>query len=295
MKSYFTLFLLILTACTHNHSDETTKGDTAASLSAQDIKSVGGSDAAMELLFDTKTETKIVPDWALLREYHRRAENNDVTAQYILGLMLQNISMERAQKQFAKAAAQGHLKAAKKLGSKRYLKLLKQQNNQGNTQATLALAHLYYQGEDVPQNFGKAYQLYQQIIEKSSEAKFSSALMQLNGQGVKQNVTHAKKTLQQMAVKKPDFTRRLSWILCTTNDNKVRDGNTGLHLMKSLPETLTQYQFLETLAACYADTGHFDQAIQLQLSALKNTPEQSQEQLLRLSLYQSDQAYTRYP
>lgn len=91
----------------------------------------------------------------------------------------------------------------------------------------------------------------------------------------------------------------LSWLLATCPNNKVRNGEEALQYAKKACE-LTQWQeavTLNTLAAAYAESGQFEQAIKWQRKAIKLTaPGYNKESgLARLQLYQSGYPYRENP
>jgi tetratricopeptide (TPR) repeat protein len=64
----------------------------------------------------------------------------------------------------------------------------------------------------------------------------------------------------------PGFLRSLNniaWNLATAGDSSVRNGPMALDLARALDERsgIRNAQFLETLAAAYAETGQFDRAV----------------------------------
>jgi tetratricopeptide (TPR) repeat protein len=86
----------------------------------------------------------------------------------------------------------------------------------------------------------------------------------------------------------------LAWILATSNDPSLRDGETALQWAQRAVE-LTRYKeagYLDTLAAAYAETGRFEQAIDSQIMAVQIAPEGSKDKYRsRLELYRAGCTY----
>lgn len=94
----------------------------------------------------------------------------------------------------------------------------------------------------------------------------------------------------------------LAWILATHPDASVRDGARAVQLAQEACKR-TNYRdpiLLDAMAAAYAETGRFQEAIQIGRTAIEITRQQKQEQQLhllrnRLQLYQSGQPYREIP
>jgi tetratricopeptide (TPR) repeat protein len=94
----------------------------------------------------------------------------------------------------------------------------------------------------------------------------------------------------------------LAWILATHPDASIRDGARAVQLAQEACER-TNYRdpiLLDTLAAAYAETGRFQDAIQIERTAAQIARQQKQEKQLsqimsRLQLYQSGQPYREVP
>ncbi len=90
-----------------------------------------------------------------------------------------------------------------------------------------------------------------------------------------------------------------AWVLCTSPDAGLRDAKRGLDLMREL-QTLVQLDFgsNDTLAACHAADGNFDEAsrVQQDVIAAAEAEGSEAEQLARLqarlALYQKGSIYT---
>lgn len=94
----------------------------------------------------------------------------------------------------------------------------------------------------------------------------------------------------------------LAWILATHPDVSIRDGTRAVQLAQEACER-TNYRdpvLLDTLAAAYAETGRFQDAIQIEQTAAHIVNQHKQEKQLnqimsRLQLYQSGQPYREAP
>ncbi|MGE0680115.1 MAG: tetratricopeptide repeat protein [Candidatus Binatia bacterium] len=94
----------------------------------------------------------------------------------------------------------------------------------------------------------------------------------------------------------------LAWILATHPDASLRDGAKAVQLAQEACER-TNYRdpvLLDTLAAAYAEAGRFQDAIQIERTAVQIASQQKQEQqhnqiTSRLQLYQSGQPYREAP
>ena len=88
--------------------------------------------------------------------------------------------------------------------------------------------------------------------------------------------------------------KKLARILATCPDPNLRDGGEALRLAdESARATGYQhYLFLDTLAAAYAETGNFEQAVQWQMKAVELIPEKLRPDFsARLKLYQARKPY----
>ena len=77
----------------------------------------------------------------------------------------------------------------------------------------------------------------------------------------------------------------LAWILATHPDDALRDGKEALRLARTLP-VKTEATYADTLAAALAETGAFEEALELILTVLPRA-----EDFLREKLTQRRQAY----
>jgi tetratricopeptide (TPR) repeat protein len=82
----------------------------------------------------------------------------------------------------------------------------------------------------------------------------------------------------------------LAWVLATSPDDKIRDGKRAIELAKQGCE-VTEYKqahVLSTLAAAYAESGNFDEAVKWSKKAVESGPEALKDQLSKeLESYQA--------
>ena len=92
----------------------------------------------------------------------------------------------------------------------------------------------------------------------------------------------------------PEIGLLLAWTLATSPDSGVRDGAEALGLAGQSREGVgDRWDVLDTLAAAHAETGDFDQAVELARRALELARglEVSAELSTRLGLYEAGTAY----
>jgi tetratricopeptide (TPR) repeat protein len=86
----------------------------------------------------------------------------------------------------------------------------------------------------------------------------------------------------------------LAWLLATAPDDAIRDGKRAVEaaLRAVELEDAKEWDSIDTLAAAFAETGKFAQAIRSQREALRLAPEEEHEELKsRLELYQAKKTY----
>jgi Flp pilus assembly protein TadD len=86
----------------------------------------------------------------------------------------------------------------------------------------------------------------------------------------------------------------LAWILATNDDEKIRDGKRAVEVAQRVCETtkFQDYRFFSTLAAAYAETGQFDNAISIAKKAIEMATAKGDDRTVtsmrsRLKLFES--------
>jgi tetratricopeptide (TPR) repeat protein len=99
--------------------------------------------------------------------------------------------------------------------------------------------------------------------------------------------------VRAMEPNRPQVLSDLAWLLATAPDDKVRNGEESLTLVKKLygPNPTGNIFALELLAVALAETGQFDLALAKQKEALALTATPSYEMQERLTLYQQRKPY----
>ena len=91
----------------------------------------------------------------------------------------------------------------------------------------------------------------------------------LTGSGVAPDLRQAIRFLEAGS-QAGDLTARnnLAWVLATTREDGLRDGERSLALIRPIALMLGGWQHYDTLAAAYAAVGDFEQALQVQQQAI---------------------------
>ena len=93
----------------------------------------------------------------------------------------------------------------------------------------------------------------------------------------------------------PGVDNNLAWFLATCPDEKYRDGKKAVQLaLKACKDTGWNYSFkIDTLAASYAETGDFENAVKYQQMAVdkEQDPKTKKGMIERLELYKSGKPY----
>lgn len=98
----------------------------------------------------------------------------------------------------------------------------------------------------------------------------------------------------QLAPDTPSFQNDLAWMKATAPTNGVRNASTALRLATSACE-LSHWRnsdFLDTIAAAFAESGNFEQAIRYQEQAIKRSPPNGRKEMEnRLATYRQRKPY----
>jgi TPR repeat protein len=118
---------------------------------------------------------------------------------------------------------------------------------------------------------------YQHAIERGNDRSRSEyALMLLDGIGVERDIPAAF-VQWEAALKSGEMhaTRDMAWALCTHRDESIRNPTRGVEIAKKL--SMDEYDHLETMAACYAAVGNFDQAVSTAEAAIETLARANQD------------------
>ena len=151
-------------------------------------------------------------------------------------------------------------------------------------QVQVQIAQLYIAGGWPRQ----AIKLLTQVIEANEDAEQGWRLLRMRGDAFLNIGRHAEAIADfEKALKaKPDdsgILNNLAWVLATTPDEKLRNAKRAIELGKKACE-VTDYKashILSTLAAGYAESGDFDQAIEWSTKAVEMGEGENKEQLAK--------------
>ena len=135
--------------------------------------------------------------------------------------------------------------------------------NQGSSDAQFSLGVMYWSGGGVSQNYTEALRWYRKAADQgNARARQNIGLMYRNGQGVKRDYAEALRWFEDGC---PNC---VAWLLSTCPQDEIRDGRRALVMAEELTATEASAEHLDTLAAAYAETGRFQDAIRTQAEAI---------------------------
>lgn len=143
----------------------------------------------------------------------------------------------------------------------------------------------------------EAEQLFERILRLSPD--FAPALYALGHVRLLQGQEASATMLYRKAIEmQPDWTdpmNNLAWVLATARDDDVRDGSEAVRWAEKA-NTLTRHErreYLNTLAAAYAEAGRFEDAERWMLEALNRADSEDQRNSYeeRLGLYRAGKPY----
>jgi len=183
------------------------------------------------------------------------------------------------------------------------LQMITRLANAGRDDAQYTLAMMYMSGRGVTRN----HQLARQWLEKAATQGHAPAqnqlgLLYLTGSGVTMDCQTAAFWFSSVNEKSdvyPQAQSNLAWVLATCPQDSARDGQRALAIMQQLMSDQRRQNpyLLDTLAAAFAETGQFEQAIVTQQQAITLLQQQSSSQLqqkrfaARLHTYQRNRAW----
>ena len=217
-------------------------------------------------------------DWSRAHQYLKRAITLDPTsdqAYFQLGLILQN------KKELPGAEAM-------------MLKALSYQPDNANVLNNLGVIRLE-QGRyaEASMSFEKALDIYPEHI----NARYNLGMSLWASGNSKAAVAQYRRVLEM----KPDWrmaANTLAWVLATDMDQDVRNGDAAVNWAQAAVQGKHRNdpQYLDTLAAAYAETGQFDRAVRIIRQALSVAEDSGDKGLResiagRLRLYQSGKPF----
>ncbi len=162
--------------------------------------------------------------------------------------------------------------------------------NPENVELKLQLA-TYYEAD---RRLTSAIQLYSEVVEADPDqwlAQRRRGDAHLS-QGRQREAVQDYETALQLQPEDSGILNNLAWVLATSPDDELRDGNRAFELAQTACE-LTGYQqahILSTLAASYAEMGNFEEAVQWSQKAVELNPDE--EQLAKeLASYQDQEPW----
>ena len=211
---------------------------------------------------------------------------------------------------YQQAADQGYAYAQVKLANmyykgrglskdkKKAAELCEKAADQGNPNAEVNLGWMYHEGEGVPQDYRKAFELFQEAADQgdpNGQAYLGSQYVE--GKGVVRNYQKAVELLHK-AVDQGQFPsafNEYAWFLATCPDPSQRNGKAAVSYANKACQ-LTGWKeanFIDTLAAAFAEVGDFEAAVlhQKQAMAMDSDYPDKQKMETALKLYEERKPY----
>jgi TPR repeat protein len=200
---------------------------------------------------------------------------------------------------FWRAAEMGHTGARIKLGEQ-YLRGegIKQNFPQalhwfsrsaGAPVAQYYLGEIYEKGLGVEANLKRAFSLYRNSAkERLPRSMVKTAMMYMSGTGVKEDQSVAANYIRFLGSGSPGVLNQAAWMLATDENPQLRSAELAQSFLRQAMKEDSSYQFIDTQAAVYAETGKFGKAVRSQKKALKEAGEEAEA---RSQMEQHLQAY----
>jgi TPR repeat protein len=177
------------------------------------------------------------------------------------------------------------------------VKWFRKAGDNGSPGAQVRIGDCYAQGLGVSKDHVEAVKWYRMAAESGDvQAQFRLGMSYSRGEGLPRNDVEAVKWLRKAAASgNPTVLNNLAWLLSTSADAEVRDGRSAVAFAEKAVAGSRRKDpaALDTLAAAYAESGHFSIAISLQEEALALIKSDSDkaEYLLHLELYKTNSPY----
>jgi TPR repeat protein len=246
--------------------------------------------------------------------YRKAAEQGDAEAQSRLGdLYAKGIGVGRdygeAAKRYRKAADQGDASAQNNLGmcyargegvSQDYAEAVtwyRKAADQGDASAQTNLGFCCDIGQGVQQDYAEAVKWYRRAAEQGyAIAEDNLGHCYQFGHGIQQDDAEAVKWYRKAAeVGLPSAQNDFAWMLAISTDASLRNGLLAVTFAeKAVTATRrSDDNFLDTLAAAYAEAGDFEKAVAIQNEAitLLKDAASKQDYTSRLRLYEAKTPY----
>ena len=168
---------------------------------------------------------------------------------------------------------------------------------QGYVASQYTLGRMYADGLGVNKNAAEAFKWYRKAADQGSvPAQFQLGLMYANGHGVGKDAGEAAKWFNK-ATERADAAElnRAAWSMAAAADPLLRDGTAAVSLAERSVELTKRNEAacLDALAAAYAETGQFSQAVcvEKEAIALRQNENNARGYAARLQLYESKIPY----
>ena len=288
------------------------------------LAKAGDAEAQYQLgEFYEEGEVRRQSDATAAEWYLKAAEQGHIDAQIAVGVLYAEGlggAEDRAEAigWFEKAAASGDSQAQFNVGSLyteegedqdfgEALKWFRAASFQGNLGALHALGIMYEQGDGVLQSDEEAHKFYKRAAsEGHSGGMYGLASLLEGGRGVEQDFEEAIYWYKEAADSwegDPQACNDLAWLYATCSFAELRDGRKAAkYALMANAENPEEFYFKDTLAAAYARSGWFEDAVAAEKRAivLANDDEELEEaerdELIedfrsRLRLYEEGKAY----
>ena len=152
------------------------------------------------------------------------------------------------------------------------MKWLQKSAHQGNAVAQDYIGHMYLQGVGVKQNTAIAVDWFRQAAENGHiDAQYKLGSLYYLGEGIERDYRQAATWLRAAARQHHVYASNdLAWLLATCPDKRIRDGEESIRLAEWVVNSSSgDFRYIGTLAAAYAESGRFNDAVKTQTEAIE--------------------------